>query len=239
MAEEAPIEGWFPLIAREQKCFDLVEDAIESHSKRERPSSALASGSDANRGRVADREAHKARCTCLLKWASPAALASRTRTSPAARAAWERTPTLKRAMGDRERSVLTLRSIERQGNGFRQSRDFPRAGCSGHYAPTAICTSRGPAGSTNDATRSPCTPCLRRRPSPRDRSHATHRPLLTTSPLSSCPPSWERTITRPESSRASKVAPGGTAFVHKSRTASMDSSPSKPVGASGFEPPTP
>ena len=69
--EEAPKEGWFPLFAREQKCFDLVEDAIESHSRRERPSSALASGSDANRGRVADREAHKARCTCLLNAGKP------------------------------------------------------------------------------------------------------------------------------------------------------------------------
>ncbi len=32
--EEALIEGWFPLCAREHKCFDLVEDVIESPLKR-------------------------------------------------------------------------------------------------------------------------------------------------------------------------------------------------------------
>ncbi|WP_437849600.1 hypothetical protein [Sorangium sp. So ce363] len=45
----------------EQQGFDLVEDASENSPQRERPSSSvLASGSDANRGRVVDREALKA-----------------------------------------------------------------------------------------------------------------------------------------------------------------------------------
>ena len=42
-----------------------------STTGRERPSSALASGSDAHRGRVTNREAHKARCTCLLNAGKP------------------------------------------------------------------------------------------------------------------------------------------------------------------------
>jgi hypothetical protein len=69
--EEVQIEGWFPLLAREHQCFDLVEDAIENLSRRERPSSALASGSDANRGREADREAPKARRTSRLNPGKP------------------------------------------------------------------------------------------------------------------------------------------------------------------------
>ena len=69
--EEVQIEGWFPLSAREPQCFDLVEDAIDNLSRRERPSSALASGSDANRGREADREAHKARRTSRLNPGKP------------------------------------------------------------------------------------------------------------------------------------------------------------------------
>jgi RNA polymerase sigma-70 factor (ECF subfamily) len=44
--------------------------------------------------------------------------AGSTRASPAARADWERTPTLKMAVGSRERSVLTLRSIEGKANGL-------------------------------------------------------------------------------------------------------------------------
>src|SRR5262249_54307803 len=63
--EEVPTEGWFPLSAREQQCFDLVEDANESSSSTEgRQSSALASGFAANRGRVADREGYKGRGAC-------------------------------------------------------------------------------------------------------------------------------------------------------------------------------
>ena len=55
-----------------------------------------------------------ARVAALAGWtrASLPALANRTRASPAARADWEQTPTLKRDGGDRERFVLTLRSIE-------------------------------------------------------------------------------------------------------------------------------
>jgi len=76
--EEAPIEGWFPLYAREQRGFDLVEDAIENSSRRERQSFVLASGSIANPERVVDRTAiggsrdhqlnpDKPRCTCRLR----------------------------------------------------------------------------------------------------------------------------------------------------------------------------
>jgi len=42
--------------------------------------------------------------------------AGRTRTSHAAYADWERTPTLKKMVGAQERSILTLRSIERGHN---------------------------------------------------------------------------------------------------------------------------
>ncbi|XYH96311.1 hypothetical protein ACMHYB_52455 [Sorangium sp. So ce1128] len=66
------MEGWFPLSAREQQGFDLVEDASENSPQRERPSSSvLASGSDANRGRVVDREALKARRACQLNAGKP------------------------------------------------------------------------------------------------------------------------------------------------------------------------
>src|SRR5262245_48120810 len=40
------------------------------------------------------------------------AVADRTRASHAAHADWERTPTLKRAVGDQEKFVLTLRFLE-------------------------------------------------------------------------------------------------------------------------------
>lgn len=54
--EEAPIEGWFPLYAKEQKGFDFVEDAIASSSyNEERQSFELANGSNANSERVVDR----------------------------------------------------------------------------------------------------------------------------------------------------------------------------------------
>jgi hypothetical protein len=54
--EEAPIEGWFPLYAEEQRGFDFVEDVIASSSSydEERQSFKLASGSSANFERVAD-----------------------------------------------------------------------------------------------------------------------------------------------------------------------------------------
>jgi hypothetical protein len=69
--EEVQIEGWFPLFAREQQGFDLVEDESENNSTRERLSSAWASGSDAHRGRVTDRKAPKARRACQLNTGKP------------------------------------------------------------------------------------------------------------------------------------------------------------------------
>jgi len=54
---EALIEGWFPPLAREHERFIVVKDA--NHVSRrvvERPSSAVASGFDADRGREANRE---------------------------------------------------------------------------------------------------------------------------------------------------------------------------------------
>src|SRR6185369_1213618 len=51
--EEAQIEGWFPLFAREQACFDVDEEASATASSiRERQSPLLACGSDASSGRV-------------------------------------------------------------------------------------------------------------------------------------------------------------------------------------------
>ena len=54
------IEGWFPPLAREQDCFDVIKDA--NHENRrivQQPSSKAASGSDACRGREATREADR------------------------------------------------------------------------------------------------------------------------------------------------------------------------------------
>jgi hypothetical protein len=115
-----PDRRWFPLSAREHTCFDLVEDANESRSRSERPSSAWASGSDAHCGRVADRKRQGSPCLPAERGQARRACQPN-RTSPAARASCERTPPLKRAVGDRERSVLTLRSIKVSASGLRDA----------------------------------------------------------------------------------------------------------------------
>jgi hypothetical protein len=59
-SEEALIEGWFPLYAREHECFDLVDDADTSSSiKEERLSPALVSGFVGHAGRENDRIGHE------------------------------------------------------------------------------------------------------------------------------------------------------------------------------------
>ena len=106
---EAPIEGWFPLFAREHTCFDLVEDVVEK-----------------SRSRRSSRHPHRRAVPMPIADAWPttgkrarlAARASCTRASHAARADWERTPPLERAGGDWVDFVLTLRSIEVCANAF-------------------------------------------------------------------------------------------------------------------------
>jgi hypothetical protein len=69
---EVLIEGWFPLFAREHERFDVAGEANDmSRRSGGRPSSALASGSEASCGRVGDREAGKPCCFCPLHPGKP------------------------------------------------------------------------------------------------------------------------------------------------------------------------
>ena len=71
-SEEAQIEGWFPLIAREHTCFDLVDDAsVSSSITGERLSPAWVSGFAGRGGREDDRAGDEGFGTGLLNAAKP------------------------------------------------------------------------------------------------------------------------------------------------------------------------